>query len=284
MKQKVQKNPMMEAQIQSTRYNGSRINLLLVVLFTVINMILLVSGSNSYYLFSASIPYTITDLARYLCGLYPPEAYAEAGIYAPQFSDISLFYIALAISIVVIGLYLLSFFLSKKQKVGWLIFALVFFVLDTAWLILYIGDILSILMDLLFHVWVIFSLSMGIYAYFKLRKLPKEMDHPMDPEAEAQRQDIPDSKVLRYADHTVKAKIFLEREIFGHKIVYRRVKKTNELVIDGKVYGEYTALFEAAHSIRAVVDGHSYGVGFDGKVMNYLIVDDSLATQKVRLS
>ena len=78
---------MMEAQIQSTRYNGSRINLLLVVLFTVINMILLVSGSNSYYLFSASIPYTITDLARYLCGLYPPEAYAEAGIYAPQFSD-----------------------------------------------------------------------------------------------------------------------------------------------------------------------------------------------------
>lgn len=284
MKQKVQKTPIVEAQIQSTRYNGARINLLLVVLFTMVNMILLVSGSDSYYLFSASIPYTITDLARYLCGLYPPEAYTEAGIYAPQFAEMSLFYIVLAISAVVIGLYLLAYFLSKRQKVGWLIFALIFFVLDTAWLIFYVGDIVGILLDLLFHLWVIFSLSMGIYAYIRLRKIPAQEDMPLDPEMEMNRQDALDSKVLRTADTSVKARIFLEKDVFGHKIVYRRVKKTNELVIDGKVYGEYTALFEAAHSMKAVVDGHTYGVGFDGKVLNYLIVDDVLATQKVRLS
>lgn len=283
MKQKIQKTPMMEAQIQTTRYNGARINLLLVVLFTAVNMILLVTGSNSYYLFSASIPYTLTDLARYLCGMYPPEVYAEAGIYTPQFAAPSLFYAVLAISIVVIALYLLAYFLSKHQKVGWLIFALVFFVIDTGWLILYIGDIVGILMDLLFHLWVIFSLSMGIYAYIKLRKLPKEENIPLAPDAEENRQDVLDSKILRTADTTTKTKIFFEKDVFGHRIVYRRVKKTNELIVDGKVYGEYVALFEAAHTIKAVVDGHSYAVGFDGKVLSYLIVDDMLALQKVRL-
>ncbi len=283
MKQNTQKNPIMEAQMQSARYNGARINLLLVVLLTTLNMILLVSGSDSYYLFSASIPYTITSLTKYICGMYPPEQYAQDGIYTVDFFDPSLFYIVLAVSIVIIGLYLLAYFLSKNQKVGWLIFALVFFVIDTAWLIFYVGDIVAILMDILFHIWVIFSLSMGIYAYVKLKKLPTEVKNPIDPEKESERQDVPDSRILRSADTTVKARILLESEYFGHKIVYRRVKKTNELVIDGKVYGEYIALFEKTHTIKATVDGHLYSVGFDGRGMSYLIVDDMIVTQKVRL-
>ena len=122
---------MMEAQIQSTRYNGARINLLLVVLLTTLNMILRISGSDSYYLFSASIPYTITTFAKYVCGMFPPEQYVQDGIYNADFFEPSFFYLALAVSIVIIGLYLLAYFLSKNQKVGWLIFALVFFAIDT---------------------------------------------------------------------------------------------------------------------------------------------------------
>ena len=79
--------------------------------------------------------------------------------------------------------------------------------------------------------------------------------------------------MLRYADNDVKARIFLENDIYGHKIVYRRVKKTNELVIDGKVYGEYVALLERTHLLTAAVDGHTYGAGFDGRGFVYLTVD-----------
>ena len=40
-----------------SKYNKSIANLLLVVIFTVINIVLLVLNANSYFLFSAFIPY-----------------------------------------------------------------------------------------------------------------------------------------------------------------------------------------------------------------------------------
>ena len=273
---------MLEAQIQASRYNGARANLLLLVAFTAINLVLLVTGSNSYFLFSASVPYTLTDLAMFLCGMYPRETYT--GIYANMdFADSSLYYIVLGISIVIIALYLLAYIFSKNQKVGWLIFALAFFALDTAWLLIYVGISAEIMMDILFHIWVIVSLTMGIIAYFKLKKIPTEVKTPVDPEAEEIRQDIPDSKVIRYADTAEKEKVFLSSEIYGHKIVYRRVKKTNELVIDGRVYAEYTALLEKAHLLTATLDGHTYGVGYDNRGLVYLSVDGMLTEQKTRL-
>ena len=41
------------------RYNGARSNILLVVAFTLVNSILLIAGSDSYFLFSAAVPYYI---------------------------------------------------------------------------------------------------------------------------------------------------------------------------------------------------------------------------------
>lgn len=74
----------------------------------------------------------------------------------------------------ILVLYLLSWILSKKPRVGWMIFALVVFVIDTAALLLMVVNIADWIIDIAFHGWVIFSLINGIISYFKLKKLPEE--------------------------------------------------------------------------------------------------------------
>ena len=49
------------------------------------------------------------------------------------------------------------------------------------------------------------------------------------------------SFVLRMADTDVKSRTLIVGEYEGYHIEVRRVKRTNELVIDGKVYDEYEA-------------------------------------------
>ena len=69
----------------------------------------------------------------------------------------------------------------------------------------------------------------------------------------------------------------------GHYVVYRRVKKTNELVIDLYVYDEIEILVECAHSLEARIDGHLIVVGFDGVSHSYLSVDGEIVAKKLRL-
>ena len=57
---------------------------------------------------------------------------------------------------------------------GWLIFALVIFVIDTLGMLAFLGFDLSNIVDMIFHAWVIVSLVMGIIAAAKLKKLPEE--------------------------------------------------------------------------------------------------------------
>ena len=56
----------------ANKFMSARHNLLLVVIFTLVNIVLLVAQSNSYFLFSASIPYYLVDLGMFLCGKVSP--------------------------------------------------------------------------------------------------------------------------------------------------------------------------------------------------------------------
>ena len=84
------------------------------------------------------------------------------------------------------------------------------------------------------------------------------------------------------ADEEVKARTLLEAEAAGHKIVYRRVKRVNELVIDGKVYDEYVALLEFAHTLKACVDGHTIEAGIANSGQSFIVDDGQIITQKLR--
>ena len=277
-------HPISQRQLYTQRYRSARYNLLIAAGFTAINVIMLIAKTFSYFLFSATIPHAIVDYAMYFCGMYPAEYYGEA--YATAvFWPGAVFYIALAVSLVIIALYVLCYLFSKNYKVGWLICALVMFTLDTACMFLLYNITLDIIMDVLFHVWLLVILVLGITAHYNLKKLPPE-EIPAaageNGEETTESAPISDSAPLREADTEAKAKIFLQTQLFAHDIVYRRVERTNELVIDGKVYDEYTALVENIHVLTANVDGHTFSAGFDGS-HSYISADGQIQERKLRL-
>jgi hypothetical protein len=163
--------PVAQRQKLEGRYASSRHNILLVLAFTAINVILLLANSNTYFLFSAYIPYAIVDLGMFLCGKYPAEIYGDLSQY--EFLGTGVLAVFVAVAAVICVLYLLCWLFSKKKRVAWMIIALVMFVLDTA-LMLLAGISADNIIDVVFHGWVILSLSMGVAARFKLKKLPEE--------------------------------------------------------------------------------------------------------------
>ncbi|MBQ8028597.1 MAG: hypothetical protein IJ262_04225 [Clostridia bacterium] len=275
------------------RYNSSIVNLLLVVVFTAINVVLLVTNSNTYFLFSAFIPYFLADYGMYFCGMYPEEYYSD--VPDMEFSQKSLFAITISIAVAILLLYFLCWYFSKKKKIGWLIFALVLFVVDTLAMLGFSGFSSDMILDIVFHVWVIASLVGGIVNFKKLKKLPEasaenstEEEIKTEGETEASEyqnnfENQMNSDILRMADTDVKERKLLEAEKNGYRIVYRRVKKTNELVINGRVYDEYVALAEFPHVLKAVIDGHKIEVKYDSVGFMYIFFDGEELAKKLRL-
>ena len=175
-------------EILSSRFSSTRHNLLLIVVFSLVNILLLVTNSGTYFLFSAFVPYMFVDYGMYFCGLYPAEYYEPN----TEFFHTSVMVVCCIIAAVVLILYLLCWIFSKKPRVGWVIAALVFFVIDTIVMLLSVASLIENIIDILFHAYVIFSLSRGIYSYYKLKKLPVEPDPGIT-------QEIPET----FADDTV---------------------------------------------------------------------------------
>lgn len=272
------------------KYNVSRGNLLLVVVFTAINLLLLVTNSDSYFLFSAFIPYFITTIGMIFCGRFPEEYYSD-GMEDLIFLDNSFFVILLVISVLLTLTYLLAWFMSGKNRVGWLIFALAFFVVDTVAMLFLNGIALETIMDILFHAWVIYYLISGISAHFKLKKLPTEEkavsseDNPVqntETDELSSESDTENSPIIREAEKDVKHRILLEATVQNFDICYRRVKHTNELVVNGNVYDELEGIIETTHTLKAFIDGHYIEAGFNG-VHSFISVDGENAAKKVRL-
>ena len=167
------------------KYKSSRFNLLLVIIFTVINIVLLVTQSNRYFLFSATVPYFIADLGMLYAGMYPEEFYFETGI-TPLF-DTTGFVFFLSVAILILVFYLICFMQSKNKKVGWLIAALVFISIDTAMCLLLYG--FEGILDIVFHGWVIFDIASGIKAYSDFKKLPELAPEEENAEAAAEAAD-----------------------------------------------------------------------------------------------
>ena len=174
--QNQQAQPFSQRQQLERQYASARMNLLWVVLFTAINIVLLVSNSYTYFLFSAFIPYAIVDYGMIVCGKYPADFYGDLSQY--QFFDSTVLVVLIAVAAVICVLYLLCWIFSKKRRVAWLIVGLVFFALDTVFMLLG-GISADRILDIVFHGWVIISLTGGIIAHSKLKKLPAEEPAPV---------------------------------------------------------------------------------------------------------
>lgn len=101
------------------------------------------------------------------------------------FLDNTFFVIAVVLAALIILLYFLSWLFAKKNKIGWMIFALVFFALDTVAMLAYYGINADMIVDIVFHAWVLISLATGISNYYKLKKLPVEVVEEAVEEIEA---------------------------------------------------------------------------------------------------
>lgn len=91
-----------------------------------------------------------------------------------HFMDQSAFVGFIAVAVVLAILYVLPFIFSKKLRPGWLLFTLVIFILDTLFMFIDAGIQTNMIIDYLFHIWVIVSFAIGMSAGYKLKKLPPE--------------------------------------------------------------------------------------------------------------
>ena len=88
---------------------------------------------------------------------------------------------------------------------------------------------------------------------------------------------------VRRADRSVKVKILLETRVEGYEICYRRVKRVNELVINGIVYDEIKGVIEFPHTLSAAVDGHTIEAGLSEDSYSYITYDGECLVNKHRL-
>ena len=242
------------------RFKSARANLLLMLVFTVVNILLFFTGSSTMLLFSASIPYYTVIIG---------SSYGFTSATAAPF------YIFAA---VIILIYFLCWLLSKKRY-GWLIPALVLFVLDIfAMAMLYIwAEETAGITDLLFHAWVLYYLILGIFSGAKLKKMPPE---EITDEVSTGSENLINSTPLRRVEEDDKARILLEHTYGSYHIRYLRVKRKNQLVINNYIYDEVEYLIEPPHSLRAVLDGHVFEVGYAN--FSYLNIDGIQIKKKFR--
>lgn len=168
------------------RAQSARMDIIVVVLFTVVNIALMLFGSLTYFLFSVSLPYYYCYFMSLYTGRMPKEIYGSEwdGF---QFLPDGFFWSAVVVSVVVLAMYAVCFFASQNKKknedgsvtvsysMGWLIAALALFTIDTLIYIIMmavlIGFQMSMLIDLAIHIYVIVTLVMGVIAAYKLKKL-----------------------------------------------------------------------------------------------------------------
>lgn len=268
----------MQGNQPDVKYSRSIANLLVVVIASAVNILLLVTNTDTYFLFSAFVPYFLAQCGMFYTGMFPEEYYQ--GFEEFEFLGQSFLITTVIVAAGIVLLYLLSWIFARKKKVGWLIFATVMFCIDTVAMLLLTDMWWDSIIDIVFHAWIIFSLISGIVCCRKMKNRPEEYQiEPINCAAE----DIPQSNVLRMADTEVKSRILLEAEKDGYHIVYRRVKRTNELVVNGRVYDEYEAVVEYPHTLTAKLDGHFIEVGCNAASRMFIVFDGVQLAKKLRL-
>lgn len=161
-------------QILENKCSSARANLLIVVAFTLINIVLAFTDSSSYFLFSLFIPYMLVLLGAMLTGNLP-GAYTATELEIIEFLPNAVFIIMAIVAAAFLAVFVVGWVVTKKKPaIGWIVASLVLASIDTGIFVLLGGISLDTLIDLAFHVWVIVSLAGGISAYKKLKALPPE--------------------------------------------------------------------------------------------------------------
>jgi hypothetical protein len=149
---------------QAIQFSRARGNLLLVIVFSAVNLILVAMESSLYFPFSAVMP---IFLYAVLIQIFFVETLT-----------------ALVFGFLCIGTYYICWALSKKLRV-FILIALIFFVADTLlYGYIFLDDVdTGFFIQAAFRVWVLFYLVTGTIAWFKLRGVTQEQISAAENEA-----------------------------------------------------------------------------------------------------
>ena len=148
------------------KVGAGRHSLLLIIVFTLVNLAMVLLDSGVYFLFSASVPYYLTLYCKGMDNFFMEGDWPVNGPYTN---------LALLISAVILLLFLLCWLLSGKHTL-WLIPAVVLLVLDTlalVWCAVYlVYNPADTIVDFLVHFWALWELIRAIRCGGRLKKLP----------------------------------------------------------------------------------------------------------------
>ena len=215
------------------RLNLARSNLLVVIIFSAINIALVLLNTNITFLFTATCPTLIVQIGQ---------------LASEEARNSTILWIAGAISAVIVLLYTMCYFLSKKRGVFMMI-ALILFTIDTlvlVWL-LTLGFDSSVLFDIAFHIWVLYYLIVGTKAWLNLKKMPFE-----DPLNVYYESSATHASPLRVA--SAHGKTILSQTYGDLEITVKRSFDTTELIVNGLVYAEQAGLAEPIYTLEVCIE------------------------------
>lgn len=285
-------------------YNLARSTLVYFVACGAVNLLALALSLDLPYFFSVFLATAIVAYTGISSGAISELKYFNITAAASEI-DAYVPVLAVIVAISLLAIYLILFFASAEGRSVWLKVAVALYTVDTVVLAIALASgFINIegLLDLAYHVAGISFLIYGIRTQSTLERIP---EGARKAEAEIERglgegtlspanltpaesfvylgiDASVDTEPL-YPAALVKHRVLCEASVLGRQICYRRVKRTNELVIDGMVYDRYEALIEFAHALRAVIDGVVFEAGFDGNGKSYIAVNGNLVAEKIRL-
>ena len=245
MKRKKNKSP-------QQLYQAARGNLLLMLIFSAVNVAFAAFGVDIYFLFSDYLAYMLALTGRVFL------EYTDEGLYL---------------------------------AVGLASAALVLFAVDTGALVvdtLGSDDVLYNLPDLLFHIWVLVYLVLGVkHAQQALAPQPEETP-ATQPLVESTFYDAslggqPNTPSLGAPQEEWKYRILVTADWNGRHIEVRRSRGLTELVVDGRVYGRKEGIIERGYTISARIDGHDVATVFYPTGRQTIEVDGEVIAKKQRL-
>jgi hypothetical protein len=159
------------------KYAEARTNLLVMAGLTLVNLVLILIEADITFTFSA----------------FMPQVLLAVGSVMQQETGITLFMVVGAtVAVLSVGIYFLCWILSKKRA-GWMIAAMVLFILDSLSMPLMLGGFdASVVIDIVFHAWVLYYLITGVHAASKLRELPSREELELAAAQEQQAQQSVD--------------------------------------------------------------------------------------------
>jgi hypothetical protein len=262
--------------VQAQKFKTAKLNLLLVIVFSSINLLLMFIEADLNFLFSASAP----------------QLFYGIGFNITLETDDSMFAtIGLVFAVAALLPYFVCWYFANRKRML-MVVALVFFSFDCLLLFVLlalIGFDISFLLELAFHVWVMICLISGVRAWNKLRGVSDDDFKLLLASGTAQQQigtvvdsedDIvyTESMPLRTDDN--KGRILIEAtHEFMHIVIKTRASLTT-MIVDGQVYAEKKGLIDHDYTLHAHVNGKVIMGSFNNASMCMMLYVDKVLIMK----